>query len=271
VSNSFGQEPGTKNLENRPITFVQKKKPADQPWVVLSNLTFKREGIAGVFEVDYKLVEGAPEEGAEYVWVVQVGVGTRLQKYAEFPITLKPEGDHLKNGARGLGSVADNAETYFAKRTEPLEGSSLRRPANEKISGVLKQGEEESAAKRPLTIAELAGSDAVGKLFAIAKPRIGDGRGGRKSFSVDFQLQGESGSNARYFWIIKPATGTPLQFDVTLTVRRNKSGTGTLNATPLGIKVEELQGPFEMSLETPKNGGSIRGPRETISNTISLE
>ncbi len=242
-----------------------------KPWVVLSNLSFKREGIAGVFEVDFELVEGEPEDGAEYVWVVEVGVGTRLKKYAEFPITFEPERGHLRNAARGLGSVAGDAETYIAKKSAKPEDPPARGPAQEKISGVLKQGEAKSAAKRPPTIAELAGPDAVGKLFAIANPAIEPGRDNQPSFSVEFQLQGEPDAEARYFWVVKPATGNPIQFDVTLSVRRTKEGTGKFIAAPRGIAIDENQRPYVMSIETPKGDSALRGHRETISNTVTLK
>lgn len=243
---------------------------AKKPWVVLSNLSFKREGIAGVFEADYELVEGKPEEGAEYVWVVEVAAG-RLKKYAQFPVKLDPPRGHLREALRGLGSTAMNPQTYFAKKTKKPAESRSRGPASEKISGVLKEGEAKSAAKRPPTIVELAGPDAVGKLFAIANPAIGKDRRDKKAFSVEFELQGKPDPESRYFWVIKPATGAPIHFDVTLTIRRAKEGPGKLSASPRGSEIDEKQGPFDMSIETPNAGSGIRGPRETISNSVKLK
>jgi len=268
---AFGQVGSDTAATSGPNAAGEENPQAGKPWVVLSNLTFQRDGIAGIFEADYELVEGEPEDGAEYVWFVQVGVGTRLKKYAEFPFKLQPARGHLREVVRGLGSAAANAETYVAKKLEKPAGSRLRGPAHEKISGLLKEGEAKSAAKRPPTIVELAGPDAVGKLFAIAKPAIEPGRDNRQSFSVEFQLRGELDAAARYFWVVKPPNSSPMQFDVTLTIRRTKQGTGKFRASPRGSEVDVNQGPFEMSIETPQDGTSLRGPRETISNTVTLK
>jgi hypothetical protein len=48
-------------------------------------------------------------------------------------------------------------------------------------------------------------------------------------------------------------------------------GQGKFMAAPRGMEIDEKQGPFEMSIETPEGGSTIRGPRETISNTVKLE
>jgi len=235
----------------------------------LSNLTFKKERIAGVVEVDYKLAEGKPEVGVEYVLVVEVGVGTRLRKYSEFPIALEEKG-HLRHGARGLGTTVESVAAYIARKAKAKpDAPPARGPSLDKISGVIKIGQDQSAAKRPPTIVELAGAGAVGKLFAIANPKVEEGDGQRKGFSVEFQTQGQPSPTARYFWVIQPATGSPAQFDVTLSVRRNKSGRGKFSVVPRGDI--DLKGPIEMRIETPKGTSALRGPREVISNTVKTE
>jgi hypothetical protein len=106
-----------------------------------------------------------------------------------------------------------------------------------------------------------------GQLITLANPRFGRGIGPNQEFSVDYQVNGDTFGGNRFFWIVKPTKGSPLEFQVTF-FPNERSGTfkGDALVTPLD---EPIEGPFEMYVEVARPGPFDK--RDRSSNSVKTQ
>ena len=117
------------------------------PWVELSDFAMRQEGLGSVFSVNYRLVEGTPEPGAQYVWIVAQPLGV-VVRYIDEPVNLGRKQGSLEMRAAsfvmGMGSV----QTYVAKRLPSSRRIPFGNEEFEKISEVVTLGQASRPAQR---------------------------------------------------------------------------------------------------------------------------
>ncbi|GEM_PF-1849696 len=187
-TNSGGVNPGGANAK-------------DDLWVVLSNLKLTRSvGAFGkTISIDYRIAEGQPNPSRKYIlYVGQSSAGGMMERYIAYDeFTLSDSGT--------IKFDVDPTFSTMIGKTRAFVGYSIGHKKWEKVSGEAEVGKT-TAATRPPSVQEIAGTDAEGKLLALANAKIDNGPG-PTSFSVDLVLQGQLDSGRRYFLVAEGPDG----------------------------------------------------------------
>ena len=231
---------------------------ADNLWVVLSDFRDKGNENPGnrTLTVNYRIASGQPTPGREYVLYVGASMGSIMERYLEIPLDLQSNGSVVV--PVGIGMTGE-LRAYVGWKKSRREW--------EPVSGEINPNGPATSGRRPPTVAEAAGADAVGKSIALANARFENSRLGGQAFVVDYVLQGEIDRSKRYFLVIK-GQGDPVQTDVTFTLMRaqrgEKSQFGVRTIGPGGFPSGTLQAHVETRMGIiDRSGGQV------VSNTVS--
>ena len=169
-------------------------------WIVLSNMRSRSQGINTIYHVDYQVVGGAPEPGAQYVLWLGSDNGL-IQHYIDKEVNFSGRGTvEILAGIGMHGTMkAYAAKTAGYQKWEP-------------VSGEIRLGSDPTTRTPPPTVAQAAGAAAQGKMFAVANARFESGITGR-ALVVDFVKQGGYQSG-RYLLIVEGSTGS-VEADIT--------------------------------------------------------
>jgi hypothetical protein len=283
ISGSIPVPPGTVSTPARgntavpngePIAAIASVEPLEnvnpngKVWVVLSNL---REGTRtgfGSFNkpflVDYQLASGSPVSTDNYVLHLSKSLGGgSFQQVADVPVKLETSGTIEFNTPPSFGP----ASGFVATMAVPNGRQKWTH-----LSGELTPGGTATAAVAPLSIVELAGADANGKLVVIANPKFA-ATPGLPTLEVGFVLQQPAAPTSYYFLVATTPTGQKVEFDIARNLRQatvndestfggRLFGPGAQVKPPFTLHVEKRQSRYQSPIrpETP----------EVISNRINV-